>query len=155
MTDQTTALSAAREILDTMLGYLGIFVTIHEEQDERGPGLQIESEDNALLIGNKGDRLDDIQYLVNRILQEKMPDAPRIRIDAGHFREQRESEMVEKIRVVAKRVMDGGRPVILNPLNSYHRRIVYGALKEFPEVEATSPQDRTRMKRITIRMKQG
>jgi len=155
MTDHSSALATAREILDTMLGTLGFFVTIHEENDERGPGLQIESEDAAILIGNKGDRLDDIQYLVNRVLQEKLPDAPRVRVDVGHYREQRESEMVEKVKAVAKRVAAGGRPVILNPLNSYHRRIVYSALKEFPEVEATSPEDRSRMKRITIRQKQG
>ena len=57
MTDHSSALATAREILDTMLGTLGFFVTIHEENDERGPGLQIESEDAAILIGNKGDRL--------------------------------------------------------------------------------------------------
>lgn len=154
MSDSAT-LQTATEILDTMLGHLGFSATIHPDAAADGLGLQVECSESALLIGNNGDRLDDLQYLVNRLLREKDEDAPRVRVDVGHFRQQRESEMSEKIRTVAQRVIDTGRPVKLNPLNSYHRRIVHQALKEFPQVESQSPNDRARMKRITIRRRDG
>lgn len=150
MSDSDT-LQSATETLDTMLGYLGFTATVHPDSDVDGLGLQVECSDSALLIGKNGDRLDDLQYLVNRLLREKDENAPRVRVDVGHFRQQRETEMAEKIRLVAQRVIETGRPVKLNPLNSYHRRIVHQALKEFPQLESSSPNDRARMKRITIR----
>lgn len=154
MSDSDT-LQSATEVLDTMLGHLGFSATIHPDETVEGLGLQVECSDSALLIGKNGDRLDDLQYLVNRLLRENDEDAPRVRVDVGYFRQQRESEMTEKIRTVAQRVIDTGRPVKLNPLNSYHRRIVHQALKEFPQVESCSPNDRARMKRITIRKRDG
>lgn len=154
MSDSDT-LQSATVILDTMLGHLGFAATIHPDETVEGLGLQVECSESALLIGKNGDRLDDLQYLVNRLLREKDENAPRVRVDVGYFRQQRESEMTEKIRTVAQRVIDTGRPVKLNPLNSYHRRIVHQALQEFPQVESCSPNDRARMKRITIRKRDG
>ena len=83
-------LEKAEEILDTMLGYLGFVVHIDAENSENGPSLQIHSQEAELLIGRRGDRLDDIQYLVNRILQLKDRSAPRVRIDVEHYRAMRE-----------------------------------------------------------------
>ena len=151
---ESNPIEQGTEVLDTLLGHLGFAATIHEDPSGDGPGLQVESADSDLLVGKTGDRLDDLQYLVNRIVQSKDENAPRIRVDVNRYREQRESEMQEKIALVAQRVIDTGRPVKLNPLNSYYRRIVHQALKEFPGVESFSPKDRARMKRITIRRRE-
>ncbi len=147
----TQAIADATKILDVMLGYLGFFTTIEEDHNDEGPGLQILSDEARLLIGRHGDRLDDIQFLLNRLLQQRHPDAPRIRIDAGHYRRQREEEMVQKIAAVAERVAQTGKPIRLNPLNSYYRRIVHNALKDNPAVKSESPPGRERLKRIIVR----
>ena len=81
-----TALDQARQILENMLGYLGFFVTIEEDDSPEGPTLQILTEDSERLIGKRGEVLDDIQYLVNRLLMRRMPDAPRIRVDVDDGR---------------------------------------------------------------------
>ena len=75
------ALSEAHQILESMVTQLGFEVTIEKEESQEGACLQILTEESGLLIGKHGDRLDDLQYLVNRILQKKMEDPPRIRID--------------------------------------------------------------------------
>ena len=76
-----TPLDHSRHILDSMLGYLGFTVQIEEEDSPEGPTLQILTEDTEPLIGRRGEILDDMQYLVNRILRRHLPDAPRIRVD--------------------------------------------------------------------------
>ena len=151
MTAAPQILDDARRILDTMLGLLGFFTTIESEDTEEGPGFQVVTDDARLLIGRHGDRLDDIQFLLNRLLQQRHPDAPKVRVDVGHYRAQREAEMVEKILSLAERVHSTGKPVRLNPLNSYHRRIVHNALKDNPYVETFSPDEQARLKRIVIR----
>lgn len=153
MTASPQTLDDARRILDTMLGLLGFFTTIETEDTEEGPGFQVITDDARLLIGRHGDRLDDIQFLLNRLLQQRHPDAPKVRVDVGHYRTQRETEMVDKIVALAERVASTGKAVRLNPLNSYHRRIVHNALKDNPDVETFSPDEQARLKRIIIRPK--
>ena len=144
-------LEKAEEILDTMLGYLGFVVHIDAENSENGPSLQIHSQEAELLIGRRGDRLDDIQYLVNRILQLKDRSAPRVRIDVEHYRAMREDGLIERVQGLAEKVRATGKPVTLNPMNSYNRRIVHNAFKDDPDIETSSPPERGRVKRITLR----
>ena len=80
------ALSSGKEILDTMLGHLGFVVTVESTDGEQGPCLQILTEESGALAGPGGERLDEIQYLVNRLLWEQRGrEAPRIRVDVEHF----------------------------------------------------------------------
>jgi len=144
-------LSAAHQILDTILGHLGFSATIEEQESGEGPCLQIITSDSRFLIGKHGDRLDDLQYIVNRILQKKMEDAPRVRIDCDHFRVRQEERLAEKARELAAEAKASGKPVRMRPLNSYHRRIVHNALLDDEEIETVSPKGSDRLKRILIR----
>ncbi len=81
-----TTVESAAKVLDTMLGHLGFPATIEVQDTPEGPCLQIHSGDNRALIGRDGDRLDDLQYLVNRIVRRHYPKAERIKVDCEHFR---------------------------------------------------------------------
>ncbi|MEE2734368.1 MAG: R3H domain-containing nucleic acid-binding protein [Verrucomicrobiota bacterium] len=133
-----------------MVTHLGYEVTIEEEESEEGACLQVLTEESDLLIGNHGDRLDDLQYLVNRILQKKMQDPPRIRIDCDHFRVRQEEKLITTARELADKAKDSGKPMKMRPLNAYHRRIVHNALIDDDEVETVSPRSDERLKRILI-----
>jgi len=146
-----TSLDHARQILDTLLGYLGFVVTIEEDDGEEGPTLQILCEEPDDLIGRRGEVLEDIQYLVNRILLRRDPDAPRIRVDCEYYRSMREDQLLEKVRQQAERVRATGQPVTLNPLNSYYRRLVHHIFAEDPVVMSESATGTQRFKRITLR----
>lgn len=137
-----------------MLDKLGFDATIEEETSEEGPSLQITSESSSLLIGKHGDRLDDLQYLVNRILQMREPDAPRVRVDCDCYRADQEERLSEQARGLAEKAKDIGKPMLMRPLNAYHRRIVHNALVDDPEVETVSPRGSDRLKRIEIRPKE-
>ncbi len=150
-----TALDQARQILDTMLGYLGFVVQIEEENGEEGPTLQILTEQPDALIGRRGEVLDDIQYLVNRILQRRDPKASRIRVDVEYFRTMREDKMLAQVKEQADRVRATGHAIVLNPMNSYYRRLVHNLFVNDPHVMSESAKGEERFKRITLKRRSG
>ena len=148
-----TPVESANKILDTMLGHLGLAATIEMQETHDGPCLQIRSTDSKAIIGHDGDRLDDLQYLVNRILRRQFPKAERIKVDCEHFRTIREDQMAAEIREIAERVKSTGKPHQLRPLNAYYRRMVHNLLIDDPEIRTHSPEGDDRLKRITISTK--
>ena len=146
-----TAIEHARKILDTMLGYLGFTVQIEEHDTPEGLTLQSLTEDADALIGRRGEILEDIQYLVNRILVRHMTSAPRIRVDVEYYRSIREDNLVEHVQQMAQRVRTTGKPVALNPMNSYYRRLVHNVFVNDPEVVSISENGPARFKRITLK----
>jgi spoIIIJ-associated protein len=139
-----------KEILDTMLGHLGFVAEIQEFETEAGLQLQIFSAESDRLIGQDGSTLEDLQFLLNRILQSQNRNAPRVHVDVAHWRAMRDDQLRQRVRQVADTVRISGRPVKLEPMNSYDRRIVHNALKDDPEVMSFSPNDEARIKRITL-----
>jgi spoIIIJ-associated protein len=145
-----TAVEAAYKILDTMLGHLGFTATIEVQQAGDGPCLQIHTGNSTALIGSDGDRLDDLQYLVNRILRRHFPTAERIKVDCEHFRSIQEDQLHEEVRSIAERVKTTGKSYQMRPLNAYYRRLVHNVLTANPDVASHSPDGDERLKRITI-----
>jgi len=140
-----------KELLDTMLGYLGFVVQIEETRNEGGNlVLQIYTEESRRLIGRDGATLDAIQFLLNRLLQAKDKDAPKVVVDCEHYRSMREDRIVQRVRELADRVRITGRSLQLEPMNSYERRLVHNAFKDDPEVATWSPSDSARIKQITL-----
>jgi spoIIIJ-associated protein len=140
----------AKEILDTMLGHLGFVAEIQEIETENGIQLQVFTAEADALIGHNGETLEDLQFLLNRILQSTDRNAPRVQVDVGHWRAMRDDKLRQRIRQIAETVRLTGRPVKLEPMNSYDRRIVHNTLKDDPELMSFSPTDDARIKRITI-----
>jgi spoIIIJ-associated protein len=141
---------AAGKILNTMLEKLGFQAELEVSVNEDGPCLNITAEEGATLIGKNGDRLEDLQYLTNRILIKHYPDAPRIRVDCDHYRANQEKIMLDDARELAKQVIEDGEPQQLRPLNAYYRRLAYNALKEIEGIKTSSPSGSVRYKRILI-----
>jgi spoIIIJ-associated protein len=140
----------AKEILDTMLGHLGFVAEIQEIETENGIQLQVFTAEADALIGHNGETLEDLQFLLNRILQSTDRNAPRVQVDVGHWRAMRDDKLRQRVRQIAETVRLTGRPVKLEPMNSYDRRIVHNTLKDDPELMSFSPTDDARIKRITI-----
>ncbi len=143
----------AREVLDTMLGYLGFVAEVELDSQRDGNSIQVLTGEPDLLIGSRGERLDDIQYLVNRIVQNQYRDAPRIRVDIDHHREVQEQNLLEEAEHLAERVVHSGEPAKMPPLNSYHRRLIHNHFTDHPRVKTWSPSDSARLKRITFSLK--
>lgn len=141
-----------KETLDSMLGLLGFYCDIKEFPHEDGSiTLQIYTAEKERLIGRHGETLDELQFLLNRILVAKSKDVPKVHVDVEHWREMKEDQLVQKVRQLAEVVRKTGRSFQLEPMNGYERRIVHHAFENDPEVTTWSPPDDARLKRITLR----
>ena len=139
------------ELLDTMLGHLGYAFDIQESTGPDGVlTLQVFTAESERLIGPGGQTLDDLQFLLNRLLQAKDRHAPRVIVDVEHYRTMQQDGFLREIRVLADQVRATGRPVQLEPMNSYDRRLVHNAFKDDPQITTVSPADDARLKRITL-----
>ena len=142
-----------REILDTMLGYLGFVFEIEEQERDGHKVLQIFTHEAEKLIGRREQTLDDLQFLLNRILQAGDAKAARVVVDVDHHRAMRDDALVAKVRHLAEAVKSTGRPLQTEPLNSYDRFVVHNVFKDDPDVMTWSPPDDAKIKRITIRLR--
>jgi len=141
---------AAGKILGSILAKLGFQVELETLETADGPCLNILTEHGAHLIGKHGDRLEDLQYLANRILTKHYPDAPRVKVDCDHYRAKQEERLLDNVRVTASQVLEDGKSRKLKPLNAYYRRLAHNVLAEIEGVSGSSPQGSSRYKRIEI-----
>lgn len=139
-------LTAARSLLRP----LGFDFTLTTEPYEDSIALHIESTDASHIIGDEGDRLDDLQYLINRLVQAEWENAPRVRVDCDRYRERAEEKLIRRARARAERVLQTGKPLLMEKLNAYQRRLVHNALAQMEGVVTTSEETDSRFKRITI-----
>jgi len=94
-----------------MLGYLGFVAEIQEVETENGRQLQVFTAESDALIGHEGETLEDLQFLLNRILQANDRNAPRVQVDIAHWRAMRDDRLRQRVRQVADTVRISGRPV--------------------------------------------
>ena len=143
------AVRVAHAIL-TPLGYTYSIETTPTEGEENGVTLMISSPDARFLIGDDGDKLDDLQYLVNRLVQAEWEDAPRVRVDCDSYRERAEAKLLRRARSRAERVLQTGRPLLMEKLNAYQRRLIHNELAKMEGITTSSEETDSRFKRITI-----
>lgn len=141
---------AAGKILSSMLGKLGFETELEILDSEDGPCLNIKTDEGAHLIGKHGDRLEDLQYLTNRILTKHYPDAARVKVDCDHYRANQEQVLLNSIREIANQVIEDGKSRKLKPLNAYYRRLAHNTLAEIDGVKASSPSGNSRFKKIEV-----
>ncbi len=147
------ATQQAKEILSKLLLSLDYEFEISVISMDESDCLMIESPQAKYLIGEDGDRLDDLQYLVNRSMQCLNPDADRIRVDCESFRQRSEEKLLQRARSRAESVLATGKPLRMEPLNAYQRRLVHNALAEIEGIVTSSEDSDSRFKRIIVSLK--
>lgn len=140
-----------KEMLEVMLSHLGVAAEVVEESRPSGPTLHIIDEDAAFLIGDQGNTLEDLQYLLNRMLANEENEQTRVSIDIAGYRLNEQARFLEKVREVVETVRATGEEKVLEPMNSFERMMVHNTFKEDPEIETSSPSGPERMKQITVR----
>ncbi len=150
MSDTERLTQLATDAATNILRPLGFRFTFETESYEDGILLMISSPDARFLIGEDGDRLDDLQYLINRLVQAVWEDAPRVRVDCDRYRERSEAKLLRRARSRAERVLKTGKPLMMERLNAYQRRLVHNAMAEIPGIITQSEESESRFKRITI-----
>lgn len=108
--------------------------------------------ESSIVIGRKGQTLEALQLLVNRILARKFPEVlsqHRIIIDVEGYRERRKTNLLDMARRAAEEVRDTGETVSVGPLNAFERYLIHNALKT-EEGIVTVSQGEGPMKQILV-----
>ena len=100
--------------------------------------VEVQGPDAGRVIGRRGMTLQALQYLVSRIVGQKVSRYVPIRVDVEGYRVRREGSLRALAQRVANDVVRDGRPFDLEPMNPEERRIVHLALAEDPDVETVS-----------------
>ena len=124
--------------------------TIEVNVNERNILLKLKSESNlGFLIGKKGEMIKNIEFLLSRIVSKQNSESVFVSIDINSFREKKDKELVERVGVLIDKVVSINRPLSLNPMNSYERRICYLEIEKNSEVTYKT-KEVGMLKKITI-----
>jgi spoIIIJ-associated protein len=129
-----------KSVLEEILRHLGVAgrVDLEVTGNPAGIVLHVTGDAGGLVIGRRGQTLDAIEYLVNRIAARGHDGLGRIMIDVEHYRERRKDHLEQLAHRLAEKVRQTGRPVTLNPLSPRDRRIVHLALQADANVTTRS-----------------
>ncbi len=136
------ALEAGREILEQLLGHIGLDVTVTVESGDTSKldvrGGDDEKEALGALIGRKGERLSALQHLVNLMLSRKLGTWTRVLVDVEDYRGRRERQLREIAVRAAEKVKESGKMLQLEPMPALERRWIHLALRGNPDVATQS-----------------
>lgn len=135
--DQT--IQAVEQFIKDTLKAMDMEVEITTSIDEDGAlCVDMKGEHMGILIGKRGQTLDSLQYLANRVANKHQDGYVRVKLDTENYRERREETLNHLAKNIAHKVKRNRRPVILEPMNPYERRIIHSALQSDPYVTTHS-----------------
>ncbi len=100
--------------------------------------VDMKGENMGILIGKRGQTLDSLQYLANRVANKHQSGYVRVKLDTENYRARREETLKHLAKNIAHKVKRNRRPVILEPMNPYERRIIHSTLQSDPYVTTHS-----------------
>lgn len=100
--------------------------------------VDMKGESMGILIGKRGQTLDSLQYLANRVANKHQSGYVRVKLDTENYRARREETLKHLAKNIAHKVKRNRRPVILEPMNPYERRIIHSTLQSDPYVTTHS-----------------
>lgn len=129
------------ELLEEITAGLGLDAEVEVEEAEGILRGRIVGEEVGLFIGRRGQTIDAVQHLAQRIVFPEGPSSTRVEIDADGYRERRAELLREDADDAADEAQREGRPVELEPMPPSERRIVHEYLRERGGVETHSEGD--------------
>ncbi len=120
----------AREVLENILYRFGVSTAVEVTEDSECINLEIKSDGSGILIGRKGQTLDALQYLVNKIVRRSPSVTKQIIIDTEGYRRRRKETLIELAKRLGERAKAKDIPVSTSPLNPFERRIIHLAVQD-------------------------
>ena len=114
-------------------------VTIVSSIDEEGAlAIEMSGDNMGILIGKRGQTLDSLQYLTNRVANKSQDGYVRVKLDTEDYRKRRKQTLENLAKNIAYKVKRSRKPISLEPMNPYERRIIHSALQADDRVSTHS-----------------
>ena len=136
--DKERAEKKAVEFLKQVFDAMQMQVQITAEFKEDALEIGMEGEDMGVLIGKRGQTLDSLQYLVSLVVNKEKEAYIRVKLDTENYRSRRKETLENLAKNIAFKVKRTKKPVFLEPMNPYERRVIHSALQNDPYVTTHS-----------------
>lgn len=143
-------LEKLEEIFNQIINHFVDDSSIEVETNDRNVLLKLKSDSNlGFLIGKKGEMIKNIEFLLSRVASKENSESIFVSIDINSFREKKDKELIDRVVTLIDKVISINRPLSLNPMNSYERRICYLEIEKNSEV-IYKTKEVGMLKKITI-----
>lgn len=120
-----------REFLEKVFGAMNIDaeILIEKEEDSNVINVELKGSDMGILIGKRGQTLDALQYLANLAVNKNAEEYVKVKIDTEDYRKRRRETLENLAKNIAFKVKRTKRPVSLEPMNPFERRVIHSTLQ--------------------------
>jgi len=128
----------AQEVLENILQRFGFETSIEVLEDDDCVTLNIKGDGSGILIGRKGQTLDALQYVVNKIVHRSPNVTKQVIVDTEGYREKRKETLIDLAKRLSEQAKTREGPVSTSPLNPFERRIIHLAIQDDDELTTQS-----------------
>ena len=141
--EEVSAEDTAKNFLKDVFAAMNMQVVIDVKYNEEEKSMDIEllGDEMGVLIGKRGQTLDSLQYLVSLVVNKEMEEYIRVKIDTENYRQRRKETLENLAKNIAYKVKKTRRPVSLEPMNPYERRIIHSTLQNDKYISTHSEGD--------------
>ncbi len=100
--------------------------------------LEILGAEPGLIIGHRGQNLDALQHLVNRMVNKNADDMTPITVDSDDYRSRRHQQLERSVKIIGKQVMGSGKAIITDPMTPSERRLFHIAASRIRGIKTAS-----------------
>ncbi len=140
---------AVDEFMTVLLDAMGLDATVDAHDAGDALVVEVATKETGLFIGQKGETIDAIQYLLNVAIYKDRPFVKRLLVDSEGYRQRRVEAIQGMAHRTARRAVREKRPLSLPPMSAAERRVVHLFLKENPSV-TTSSDGKEENRRVVV-----
>ncbi len=145
----------AKEVLENILKSFDVPVVVEGTVRDDQVYLDIISNGSGLFIGRRGQTLDALQYIVNKIVKKELSQCLPIVVDSENYRERRKKSLVDLAKQLGRKARRSSRPVASSPMNAHDRRIIHLTLKKEKGVRTKSKGEGAFRKVVVFPVRKG
>ena len=131
---------------------LEVEIIIKVDEDNKNVDVELKGSEMGVLIGKRGQTLDSLQYLTNLAINKQSDSYYKVKIDTEDYRKRRKETLENLAKNIAYKVKRTKRPVYLEPMNPFERRVIHSALQNDKFV-TTHSEGEERFRRVVVTLK--
>lgn len=145
-----------KTVVEELLGQMTISIdSIEVVVNDIHPIFSIRTRDSGILIGNQGETLRALNYIVKKMVESRLGEEPEhFLVDVNGYHERRIKEIRDQAKMLAERARMFQYDVEMHPMNAYERLIVHSAFTDDPDIE-TESHGEGKFRRVVLKYKAG
>ena len=153
-TEEVSLEDRAKNFLNDVFAAMNmeVVVAVSYNENDHTMDVDLSGDEMGVLIGKRGQTLDSLQYLVSLVVNKGEEEYIRVKVDTENYRQRRKETLENLAKNIAYKVKRTKRPVSLEPMNPYERRIIHSALQNDKYV-TTHSEGEEPFRRVVVTLK--